>query len=51
LFDGHVDVPEIVAAKRESISDDIAFRMTELFTDAPFQVKAELEEVLEGLLR
>jgi hypothetical protein len=25
--------------------------MSKLFVDAPFQVKAELEEVLEGLLR
>ena len=44
-------IQEIVATQREAVSDDIAFRMTELFVDAPFQVKKELDEVLEGLLR
>jgi hypothetical protein len=51
LFDDYVDVPEIVATKRDAVCVDIAFRMSELFVAAPFQVKAELYEVLEGLLR
>ncbi|MEI6410542.1 MAG: RNA polymerase sigma factor [Bacteroidota bacterium] len=44
-------IHEIIATQRDAVSDDIKFRMTELFVDAPFQVKQELDDVLEGLLR
>ncbi len=43
-------VKELVAAKKNEISDQIQFQLKELFQDSPFQVKQELDLILQKIV-
>jgi RNA polymerase sigma factor (sigma-70 family) len=49
--DFSVKINQIVHAFKNTVSDDIQFRMTELFTDSPFQVKKELDRIFTNLVK
>ncbi|MCA4898148.1 MAG: RNA polymerase sigma factor [Bacteroidota bacterium] len=43
-------IAEIVKLTKDETCDDIEFRMKELFFSNPFQIKAELDEMLTGIV-
>jgi RNA polymerase sigma factor (sigma-70 family) len=42
-------ISEIVAERKDEVSDEIQFNFQRLFRDSPFQVKRELDEILTGI--
>ena len=43
-------VSEVVVQRKDEVSDEIQFRLQALFTDSPFQVKRELDEILHNIV-
>ena len=43
-------INQIINNYKDPISDDIQFRLAELFTDSPFQVKKSLDGIFENLV-
>jgi RNA polymerase sigma factor (sigma-70 family) len=48
-IDFQTKINQIVNHYKDPISDDIQFRLAELFTDSPFQVKKSLDGIFENL--
>lgn len=42
---------EVVTARKDDVSDHIQFRMKDLFQNSPFQVRKELDEMLNDLVK
>jgi hypothetical protein len=44
-------INELVADRKNEISDRIQLEMSELFRDSPFQIKKEIDELLSSILK
>lgn len=44
-------IKEIVALQKDEVSDEIRFKLKELFQDSPFQIKEQLDALLSDIVK